>query len=710
MRFALAGAVFVVAFARAWSQPAATDASFHLLRAGDSLLRGSLQAYAVPPGGEGAPPLGAIAAQLSTAAPGGFDEILRVPGAILLGLCAALLLSSIAKRAGVLAALFAIVLLLLVPSFTSSFAARPDQALAGYFSLGALCAALESRSLAKQQTLATLSAMASPFALPSLVVLPFFAPAQERRNPRSWLAPAVALALMAGLSFALPPGMRSEILRGITSGWGAPGIGFRSTARALAASPISAIVLAIPLLAVVRKSPVPGVPPSVHLTFVSCFLVTILLAKPDAFSGFLPAIAPSACLLAALLVAAIPDRVAIPGALRRPILFALFLPVLAFVLESDREERSRDAERVRAARDAQVGAHWRERTTSEESIAATSTGALAYFSERPVYSLDRIHRFEVLPAGAAGNHVHDAVPISTNPASAPFANAVVFEKALLASRPQETRLLREPTFLFSFAPYLFRRGQHFEFQDAIWLRRGRPFSVAASSSESISPEYVSNLLHGWDAHARNANEEAARAFAAAAAAEPVGLGIAQEWAGILADLHGHTEIAATRFEAALRDPATARARGHLADRAISAGDLARADSLLKQALAWNVDETELWGTLARLQVVRGEIAQAKESSSRAIRMYPANARLIMNHGSILWRVGEQIEAKQLWTAAVQLDSRILRFLGDFENAPPTAPAPPPIPLFSFAEFAPKRTAEPGHAPRRTAPNLNPRSK
>lgn len=676
-RIALAAAAFAAGFARAWIQPAATDAGFHLLRAGGPLFRGSLEAYAVPPGGEGAPLLGAIAAQLGTAAPGGIEQILRIPGAVALGLCAVLLLFTVARRAGGLAAIFAVVLLLLVPSFTSSVAARPDQSLAGLFFLAALCAALERESFARQERYATLSSLASPFAIPSLIAFPFYATTKERRNARAWIAPAVALAVLALLSIALPEGMRSEIVRGILSGWGAPASGFSSTARAMASSPITALILAIPLLAAARKTPVPGVPQSLHLTSVACVLATILFAKPGAFLGFMPAIAPATCLLVALLVAAIPDRAAAPGALRRPILFALFLPILAFVLESDREERRIDAERSRAARDAQVGAHLRERSESEDSIVAVSTGALAYFSERPVHSMDRLRALDA-------------------------AHAIVFEKALLASRPQEIHLMHEPSFLTSFAPHLFRRGMHLEFQDAVWLRRDPPFHISASAgtesppgtsaADTIAATYVNELIRGWNAHAREATGEAARAFAAAAAAEPAGLGIAHEWSGILEELQGHTDIAATRFETALRDPATARARGHLADRAISTGDFAHADSLLKQALAWNVDEPEIWGTLARLQIERDELAPAKESSMHALQMYPANARLLMNHGSILWRTGDKENAKQLWIRAVQLDPRLRRFLGKFENAPASASAPPPIPLFSFAKFTPQRAA------------------
>jgi Tfp pilus assembly protein PilF len=674
-----------IGFARAWSQPAATDAGFHLLRAGGQLFRGSLQAYAVPPGGEGAPLLGAIIAQLATLAPGNVEQILRVPGAIALAGCAMLLWFAVAKRAGVFAGIFAVVLLLLVPSFTSSFAARPDQALAGVLFLVALCAALESSSLAKQLTWTTLSAMASPFAMPAIVAFPFFAPSKELRSARSWIAPVTALAIFALLSIALPAGARSEIARGLLSGWGMPGAGFRSTARALAASPITAIILAIPLLAAAKRTAIPGVPLSIHLPFVTCMLATILFAKADAFTAFWPAMAPAACLLVALLAAAIPDRVAAPGALRRPLLFALSLPILAFVLESDHAQRRRNGERSDAARDAQVGTHLLQSSKPQDSIVAVSTGALAYFSERPVWSMERYEwRAATLVPPQESNSI--ALP-----------KVVVFEKALQASRSAEIQLMREPVFLFSFAPYLFRRGPHMEFQDAVWLRRDDPFRVRSSADSSapsgeISAEYVDNLGRGFAAYARNATDEAAQAFAAAAALSPQGLGIAQEWSGICEDRRGLADVAAVHFESALRDPATARARGYLADRAISSGNLARADSLLKQALAWNVDEPELWGTLARLQVERGELAEAKESSMRAIRMHPANARLLMNHGSILWRTGEQIDAKQLWLRAAQLDPLVRRILGKFEQASATEPAPPPVPLFSLAEFMPKRTA------------------
>ncbi|MBZ0267746.1 hypothetical protein K8I85_06290, partial [bacterium] len=51
----LAGGAFLLGCARGSASPMTSDAGFHLLRAGNVLLTGSLDAYRVAPGGEHAP-------------------------------------------------------------------------------------------------------------------------------------------------------------------------------------------------------------------------------------------------------------------------------------------------------------------------------------------------------------------------------------------------------------------------------------------------------------------------------------------------------------------------------------------------------------------------------------------------------------------------------------------------------------------------------
>jgi tetratricopeptide (TPR) repeat protein len=150
---------------------------------------------------------------------------------------------------------------------------------------------------------------------------------------------------------------------------------------------------------------------------------------------------------------------------------------------------------------------------------------------------------------------------------------------------------------------------------------------------------------------------------------------------------GRKDEARARFEeAARRDPATARARGHLADIAISRGELARADELLAQAILWNDDDAETWGTVARLAVARGDSTMARRALEQAIQLAPGEARLRMNAGSLFWKFGETERAKQEWTTALQIRPELARYLGDFRRATASDPPPPFVPLFTFDSF------------------------
>jgi tetratricopeptide (TPR) repeat protein len=525
-------------------------------------------------------------------------------------------------------------------------------------------------------------------------MLPLLARGRRARLHALIVIAAAAVSVIL-LSLALPRGKRGEILRGIMSGWDVSMDAMRSTLHLVLSSWSLGILFLAPLLVAgfrllswrMRSMDAAGgdgitkkrkaLPLRVHLLWAGCALTTLLCAKEGAIWSFMPALAPATCLVAALLVYEIPDPRAGSRELRRPVLFALLLPAIFFASESEPEERRRNGERTASARRAQIGAHLRERLAPDDEIAASFTGALAFFSERPVHSISEV----------------------TRKGASPLPQVVVFENALWAAEQDEIELFRRPMFLRNYAPVLFRRGATLERQDAVWRRRkSGPAHAADSSAVRSIPEddnsadynsYVDHLLSGWDAHAHDRLEAGARAFAAAAAAEPEGLGIAHEWAGILEDVAGRPTAAERQFEiAVVRDAQAARARGHLADRAISAKDLRLAGVLLDESLAWNQDDPEIWGTLARLQVERGDLDEALTSSTRSIMLHPGNARAILNHGSILWRQGDHEAAREFWKRAVRIDPRLLGFLGRFENAPDTAPAPPPIPLFTFAGFAP----------------------
>ncbi|MCA9753626.1 MAG: hypothetical protein KC591_15635, partial [Gemmatimonadetes bacterium] len=115
---------------RGLTLPATTDAGFLLLGAGNALLRGTVDAYAVPPGGLHSPPLGAIVTAGFALFVDSPEAKILLAGAVLLGITAALVAAGIARRAGLVAALAAAAFVILPPTFAAAFTRRPDAALA----------------------------------------------------------------------------------------------------------------------------------------------------------------------------------------------------------------------------------------------------------------------------------------------------------------------------------------------------------------------------------------------------------------------------------------------------------------------------------------------------------------------------------------------------------------------------------------------------
>jgi tetratricopeptide (TPR) repeat protein len=685
------------AFLRASAIHPTSDDSFHLLRVGTSLVDGSLDAYCTELGGTRAPILGAWIAGLAHQLPGSVESTLRIPGTLAFASSAALLAGSVARRVGIAWGVLAACALVVPPAFAFGSVARPDAALGGTLLLAAALAWSSPHPRLRRAAapaLASIAAFATPAALGALALMPWLAPRASSsppsaRPPRERFGAALVTAITllvsgafaAALSFSLPSGCRLEIVRGMVTGFGFPLEGTLSAMwRLLGAWGEGLMFLATgagaAFFARASKSR------ALHF-FLACAGACLLLAAPDEFMRFLPALAPLTALAAALLVADIPDS-GRPAPSPRVLAAALAVLASIFLLRSEPEKRAWNLESASCARMAQIGTQLDTILEPGASIAAERTGALAFYT-REMGSRERARPLaRVAAQGLDANATPPAV--------------ILFEKALAPVHPGELAVLRDGELLRAYAPRLMRRGPRGEIEDAIWALRT---SLASSMSAPTPPPapigrpssaYLVELAKGWSAHAGGHIEDAARAFAAACAAEPEGLGIAREWSGMQEAALGHADAARARFEEAIaRDPATARARGHLADIAISKGDFRRADELLAEALAWN-DDAETWGTAARLAVAAGDSAMARASIDRALEIAPSDARIQLNAGSIRWIAGDFDAARRHWGLALTMQPELVRYLGDFRRAKPGDPAPPLLPLFALESFDASRTS------------------
>jgi Tfp pilus assembly protein PilF len=653
---ALSFLAFVAGVFRARTLPVVTDEAFQLVRVGNSLLSGSLEGYATPPGGVGAPPLGAIAAALGTLAGASPESIASITGNVLLGCANAAAFWNAARSGGVAAGLLAASLLLFPPAIASSFIARPDAGLGGCILLASFGFVVFRRP-ALARAFAWIATLTTPFAFPVATLL-LLGPKEKPFKPSVLAPPLLVAGTLSGLTLGLPPASRGEIFASVFSGFTLFPSGIVSTLQDLLGVWAFGVILLAPFLLRILSRDA-RLPQEIEFLWALTVSSAIFFCGPGAFRGATAALAPSAAFLLSLSMKGIRDPHEQSRPQRAIVSGILIAFVLAFVDGEDRAYRTlRSAETARLA---QIGSFLLERSDRKGPVASERPGALASYSARSVCRLSR----------------------GGFPRACPAPEIVVFRHGLPPGSPAERSLFRDPSFLSEYAPFPFRRGRELSIEDALWVRRAEPLPI-----EALDRSYAALLEEAWIAEGEGRRDEAESAWAKALEREPAPIGLAREAYGMLLDRRGeHADAEKVCREARERDPAAWRARGQLADRALTRGEIARADTLLREAFAFTEELPELWGTRARLAWLAGSLDTALSLSERALRRNPHDTRLLTNHGSLVWASGDHAAARELWKRAAANEPTILGYLGDFKRAPEDAPAPPLIPLFSLDGFS-----------------------
>jgi hypothetical protein len=643
----VAAGAFALGVVRAAGLPMTSDAAYHLVRGGNSLLRFSLDAWALPPGGVHAPPLGSLVTAILALFSSDPEGKILLAGGVLLGGAAAVVGAALTRRAGGLVALAGVAWVLLPPFFASSFNYRPDSALAGGLVALGIAARAAGAGGGKASAPAWAGVWSSPWTLaPALALL--LGDARARRDPRAWIVPGIVAAGMVALSLPLPAAAGGEILRGVFGEVGLPFRALPSTLGALREVWLGGVLLAVPLLLSLRF-----VDRSVLLPWLALFLPPLLLGRDEAFRGATAAIVPSTAFVIGLVVHRLPDGAGSAAGPRRPALLALLLPVLLLALQGGADRARRDEVRRTTARDSQLGAWLWSRLDTDGPLLAARTGALGGLTDRPVVPL-----------------------VDGDELGPPWPAAVVLGGGVSPASRAERELLADPRFLAAYAPWEMSRPGSGD--DAVWRRVRRP-------GGTVPAEYARSVADGLSALPADPDQARDR-LGEAAAREPDSLGLARERWGVLLERAGRGREARAPLLAALADPWTLRARGHLADRALSRGDIPRADTLIARMYELAPDLAAVPGTRARLFALTDYGDLALVESERAVTLAPTDPRVLVNHGTLLWAAGRPDAARELWHRARHLDPGVGAYLGDFDAAPDSMVAPPLVPLFSRTGF------------------------
>lgn len=628
-----------------------SDAGYHLVTVGQQLVSMSLEGYSTPPGGTLAPPLGALATGVGALFSEDPEFRIQIAGAAMLGLAAALVALTLIRTTGRVAAIVGASFVLLPPYFASAFTFRPDAAVGGAL----LAAAFGLRGAGQPTSVAALPAwiatLATPWAWPVALVF-----AARERSSGDWarrlLAPAAIVTAIVLLMQSLPGGARGEILVALFGEVGRPPAGLLSTAPAFRGPWVFGTLLAIAGVLTFRN-----LAPTLRLAWWAMVGAALLFGTPGAFFGATAVFVPATALILAWKVAEIPDPHVPEGAPPRPLMLAVVFPLLLLVATSGANRADRDAVRRRTAGDTQAALALSERLQLTRPVAAERSGTLRALAPAPTLPLRE--------------------PVDLAKLDAAGVSAVRLGRGYAPESPAGRAHFRDPGFWRRYAPWEFSVPT--AAREVLWLRRG-------IEVEAVVPaDYAAELARAFELR-RQDPSRAAEHFRVAASLEPDELGVAHEHWGLWLERQGNRDDATAAFTRARRDRYAVRARGHLADRHLSRGELAPADSLLSEAFAVAPFLGELRGTRSRLFLMAGYVERAQPESESAVQLAPTDPRLLVNHGTLLWALGDPQTARGYWRRAQQLDPGVAAFLGRFEAAPDSAEAPPLMPLFSRVGF------------------------
>ena len=644
-------ATLIAGFARGSGLPMTSDAGYHLVTVGQQLVAMSLEGYATPPGGTLAPPLGALLTGVGALFSENPEFRIQVGGAAMLGLAAALVALTLIRTTGRIGAIVGASFVLLPPYFASAFTYRPDAALGGAL----LAAAFGLRGAGQPTSVAALPAwiatLTTPWAWPVAITL-----AVRDRPGGDWarrlLAPAAIVTAIVLLMQSLPSEARGEMLVALFGEVGWPPDGLLSTAPAFRGPWVFGTLLAIAGVLTFRN-----LDPTLRLAWWAMVGSALLFGTPGAFFGATAVFVPATALILAWKVAEIPDPHVPEGAPPRPLMLAVVFPLLLLVAGSGANRTDRDAVRRQTAGDTQVALALSERLQLNRPVAAERSGTLRALATEATWPLRE-------PVDLAA---FDDAGVS----------AIRLGRAYAPESPAGRAHFRDPGFWRRYAPWEFSVPT--AAREVLWLRR------AIEVESAVPAEYAEELAKAFELRRRDP-ARAAEHFRAAAALEPDELGIAHEHWGLWLERQREREAATAAFARARRDRYAVRARGHLADRHLSRGELAPADSLISEAFAVAPFLGELRGTRSRLFLMAGYVERAQPESESAVQLAPTDPRLLVNHGTLLWAMGDPQTARGFWRRAQQLDPGVATFLGRFETAPDSAEAPPLMPLFSRVGF------------------------
>jgi tetratricopeptide (TPR) repeat protein len=337
---------------------------------------------------------------------------------------------------------------------------------------------------------------------------------------------------------------------------------------------------------------------------------------------------------------------------------AAALAATGFLLNHDWIRARREADLSAFDKIRSIALWLKERVPPGETIASTSNGAIAWYSERPILDMLGLTDAEIARRPEPIENLSDTWKEKKYNAASVLRRrpaAIVFSTGLRPSAMAEKALFLYEDFHRAYCLWEFRYDARSTAYHAVYRRRPDAPPPPAELVPAPERRFLEEFERALKAQARlDTREEALEAFTECVRLAPPWFRMARSWRALLADELDAPEAQAWLEEVVAEDPMAVRAACALGRRRAQAGDWEGAEALFRDAVRANPDWPSAWEGLAVVASHRGDWESVLSLAGRSLDLWSTNPPDLLLYGEAAVRLGLPDNAERAYERALLL--------------------------------------------------------
>lgn len=298
----------------------------------------------------------------------------------------------------------------------------------------------------------------------------------------------------------------------------------------------------------------------------------------------------------------------------------------------------------------------KDRVPPDETIASTSNGAIAWYSERPILDMLGLTDAEIARHPEPIENLSDTWKEKKYNAASVLRRrpaVIVFSTGPRPSAMAERALFLYEDFHRSYSLWEFRYDTASPGYQAVYRRRPDAPPPPAKLVPTELREFLDHFERGLKAQTRPDSAEAAiEQFSECIRTGPEWFRMVRAWRAVLADQEGRPEALAWLEEAVAADSMAVRALCALGSRRLRDRETDAAEVLFRRAADINPDWPGGWEGLAMVASIRGDRQTALRLASRSLQLWDTSYRSLLLYGGTALELGMPDRAEQAFQRAL----------------------------------------------------------